>query len=149
MHSLPAACRTGVPDPVVSAATDEGILPECLARDIAGGRAVIPANPRRKHRTLAIGAGCRVKVNVNVGTSGIRCDPDLELRKARAALVNGADTLMDLSTAGDLAAIRGKILSLDAPVGTVPVYEAVRRAGSAVDLEGDLLFRVIREHCRQ
>jgi phosphomethylpyrimidine synthase len=138
-----------MPDPVVSAATDEGIPPECLARDIAGGRAVLPANPRRRHRTLAIGAGCRVKVNVNVGTSGIRCDPDLELRKARAALVNGADTLMDLSTAGDLPAIRGKILSLDAPVGTVPVYEAVRRAGSAVDLEGDLLFRVIREHCRQ
>ena len=129
MHSLPSACRTGVPDPVVSAARDEGIPPECLARDIAGGRAVIPANPRRGHRTLAIGAGCRVKVNVNVGTSGIRCDPDLELRKARAALGNGADTLMDLSTAGNLAAIREGILSLDAPVGTVPVYEAVRRAG--------------------
>jgi phosphomethylpyrimidine synthase len=138
-----------MPDPVVSAARDEGIPPECLARDIAGGRTVIPANPRRRHRIQAIGAGCRVKVNVNVGTSGIRCDPDLELRKARAALGNGADTLMDLSTAGDLAAIRERILSLDAPVGTVPVYEAVRRAGSAVDLDGDLLFRVIREHCRQ
>jgi phosphomethylpyrimidine synthase len=90
-----------------------------------------------------------VKVNVNIGTSGVRCDPGLELEKARAALANGADTLMDLSTAGDLKGIREEILSLDAPVGTVPVYEAVRRAGSAVDLEPDLLFAVIREHCRQ
>src|SRR5512136_229241 len=149
MSSLPALCRTGVPDPVLSAAGEEGIPPEQLARDIARGWAVIPSNPRRRHRMAAIGAGCRVKVNVNVGTSGIRCDPELELEKAKAALANGADTLMDLSTAGDLPAIRERILSLDAPVGTVPVYEAVRRAGSAVDLDGDLLFRVIREHCRQ
>jgi len=149
MHSLPASCRTGVPDIAVSAAREEGTPPECLVRDIARGWAIIPANPRRTHRVMAIGAGCRVKVNVNIGTSGIRCDADLELGKARAALANGADTLMDLSTAGDLKGIRERILSLDAPVGTVPVYEAVRRAGSAVDLEGDLLFRVIREHCRQ
>jgi phosphomethylpyrimidine synthase len=149
MHSLPAACRTGVPEPVVSAAGEEGTTPGCLAGDIARGWAVIPANPRRRHRILAIGAGCRVKVNVNIGTSGVRCDPDLELEKARAALANGADTLMDLSTAGDLKAIRERILALDTPVGTVPIYEAVRRAGSAVDLEADLLFQVIREHCRQ
>jgi phosphomethylpyrimidine synthase len=149
MHSLPAACRTGVPAIVATAARDEGTSPECLAGDIARGWAVIPANPRREHRLSAIGAGCRVKVNVNVGTSGVRCDPELELTKARAALANGADTLMDLSTAGDLAGIRAKILSLDCPVGTVPIYEAVRRAGSAVDVDADLLFRVIREHCRQ
>jgi phosphomethylpyrimidine synthase len=138
-----------VPDIVASAAGAEGISPEHLARDIARGWAVVPANPRRNHRILAIGAGSRVKVNVNIGTSGVRCDGELELAKGRAALANGADTLMDLSTAGDLAAIREGILSLDVPVGTVPVYEAVRRAGSAVDLEPDLLFRVIREHCRQ
>jgi len=149
MHSLPAACRTGIPDPVAAAARDEGIPPECLAGDIARGWAVIPANPRREHRLSAIGAGCRVKVNVNIGTSGVRCDPALEMEKGRAALANGADTLMDLSTAGDLRAIRERILTLDCPVGTVPVYEAVRRAGSAVDVDGDLLFRVIREHCRQ
>jgi phosphomethylpyrimidine synthase len=149
MHSLPVACRTGVPDLVALTAREEGIPPACLAGDISRGWAVIPANPRRRHRILAIGTGCRVKVNVNVGTSGIRCDGELELGKARAALANGADTLMDLSTAGDLKGIREKILALGAPVGTVPVYEAVRRAGSAVDLEADLLFSVIREHCRQ
>jgi phosphomethylpyrimidine synthase len=55
---------------------------------------------------------------------------------------------MDLSTAGDIPALRKNILSLSVPVGTVPVYEAVRRAGSAIDVDADLLFRVIREHCR-
>jgi phosphomethylpyrimidine synthase len=56
---------------------------------------------------------------------------------------------MDLSTGGDLVAIRKKILTLDTTVGTVPVYEAVRRAGNARDVDGDLLFRVIREQCAQ
>jgi phosphomethylpyrimidine synthase len=56
---------------------------------------------------------------------------------------------MDLSTGGDLVAIRRQILKFDTTVGTVPVYEAVRRAGNAGDVTADLLFRVIREHCEQ
>jgi phosphomethylpyrimidine synthase len=123
--------------------------PERFARAVAHGRIVIPANPERKHRACAIGEGCRVKVNVNIGTSGTRCDPALEVKKAKAALANGADALMDLSTGGNLVAIRKKILALGTTVGTVPVYEAVRRAGNAADVDADLLFRVIREHCRQ
>jgi phosphomethylpyrimidine synthase len=103
----------------------------------------------RPHRISAIGNGCRVKVNVNVGTSGERCDPALEKEKAQAAITNGTDTLMDLSTGGDLEIVRKIVLSFDIPVGTVPVYEAVRRAGNAIDLSADLLFTVIREHCRQ
>jgi phosphomethylpyrimidine synthase len=127
----------------------EGIDPAQMARGVATGRIVIPANPKRKHGLCVIGEGCRVKVNVNIGTSGTRCDPALEEKKGRAALKNGADALMDLSTGGDLVAIRKKILKLDTTVGTVPVYEAVRRAGNAADVDADLLFRVIREHCHQ
>jgi phosphomethylpyrimidine synthase len=123
--------------------------PDQLARRIAEGRVVVPKNPAREHGLCAIGEGCTVKVNVNIGTSGSRCDPALEEKKAKAALTNGADALMDLSTGGDLVAIRKKILKLDTTVGTVPVYEAVRRAGNAADVTPDLLFRVIREHCRQ
>lgn len=149
MHTLVRDCLDSVPEPIKKAAIAEGIEAETLASMVARGRVVVPANPRREHHLCAVGEGCRVKVNVNVGTSGVRCDPDLEVRKARAALDNHADTLMDLSTGGDLPAIRKRILELDAPVGTVPIYEAVRRAGSAVDLDADLLFTVIREHCRQ
>jgi phosphomethylpyrimidine synthase len=123
--------------------------PAHFARGIAAGRIVVPANPKRVHRQCAIGEGCQVKINVNIGTSGTRCDPALEEEKAKAALVNGADALMDLSTGGDLVAIRKKILAFDTTVGTVPVYEAVRRAGNAADVDADLLFKVIREHCQQ
>lgn len=123
--------------------------PERMARAVAAGKIAIPHNPVRKHEPCAIGEGCRVKVNVNIGTSGTRCNVPLEVRKAKAAIANGADAIMDLSTGGDLTAIRKKILALKTTVGTVPIYEAVRRAGSAADVDADLLFKVIREHCRQ
>lgn len=148
MQTLIQECLKGVPPLVDSAAREEGINPRNAARAIARGRMVIPSNPVRPHRICAIGEGCRIKVNVNIGTSGELCDESLEMAKAQAALQNGADTLMDLSTGGDLAGMRRKILALDVPVGTVPIYEAVRRAGNAADVDADLLFRVIREHCQ-
>jgi phosphomethylpyrimidine synthase len=149
MASLIRRSARSVPEEVEAAARAEGIGPARMAQGIAAGRIVIPANPKRKHRQCAIGEGCLVKINVNVGTSGIRCDPALEEKKANAALKNGADALMDLSTGGDLIAIRKKILALNTTVGTVPIYEAVRRAGNAADVDADLLFKVIREHCEQ
>ena len=149
MDSLIRRCASGVPPELEVVARAEGIDPARIARGIAAGRIVVPANPKRVHRQCAIGEGCQVKVNVNIGTSGTRCDPALEMVKAQAALDNGADALMDLSTGGDLVAIRKNILTLDTTVGTVPVYEAVRRAGNAGDVDADLLFRVIREHCAQ
>jgi phosphomethylpyrimidine synthase len=148
MQTLIQECVKGVPPLVSSAAREEGISPRTAARSIARGRMVIPANPVRSHRICAIGEGCRIKVNVNIGTSGERCDAPLEMAKAQAALQNGADTLMDLSTGGNLAEMRRKLLELDSPVGTVPIYEAVRRAGNAADVDADLLFKVIREHCK-
>jgi phosphomethylpyrimidine synthase len=149
MDSLICRCARGIPPEVEVIARDEGIDAATASRAVACGRLVIPANPKRQHRLCAIGEGCRVKVNVNIGTSGTRCDPALEEEKAKAALNTGADTLMDLSTGGDLVAIRKKILTLKTTVGTVPIYEAVRRAGNAADVDADLLFRVIRDHCKQ
>jgi len=149
MRTLIQECVAGIPPLVEAAARQEGQNPRDFARAVARGHVVIPANPMRPHRISAIGNGCRVKVNVNVGTSGERCDPALEKEKAQVAITNGTDTLMDLSTGGDLETVRKIVLSFDIPVGTVPVYEAVRRAGNAIDLSADLLFTVIREHCRQ
>jgi phosphomethylpyrimidine synthase len=149
MDLLIRRCQKGLPRELGAVAKAEGMEPAALARGIASGRIVVPKNPVRKHRACAIGEGCTVKINVNIGTSGSRCDPAMEMKKAQAALDNGADALMDLSTGGDLVAIRKKILKLDTTVGTVPVYEAVRRAGNAGDVTADLLFKVIREHCKQ
>jgi len=149
MDSLIRRCSRGIPQELDAVARLEGMDPSRLAHGIATGRIVIPANPKRMHHQCAIGEGCQVKINVNIGTSGTRCDPELETEKAKAALSNGADALMDLSTGGDLVAIRKKILAFDTTVGTVPIYESVRRAGNAADVDADLLFKVIREHCQQ
>ncbi|MGA2912839.1 MAG: phosphomethylpyrimidine synthase ThiC [Methanoregula sp.] len=149
MDSLIRRCASGVPPELEAVARAEGMDPARFARGIEAGRIVVPANLKRVHRKCAIGEGCQVKINVNIGTSGTRCDPALEEEKAKVALSNGADAIMDLSTGGDLVAIRKKILAFDTTIGTVPVYEAVRRAGNARDVDADLLFRVIREHCAQ
>ena len=153
MGTIMRACQTKLPDNLVDTAHAEHMTPERLAARIAAGTVVVPQNILRtdlSNKTPpAIGEGCRVKVNVNIGTSASRCDPELEYKKACAALNNNADAIMDLSTAGDLKAIRASIRSLDTTLGTVPIYEAVRRAGSIADLDADLLFSVIREHCKE
>lgn len=148
MHALLQELRRGIPQRIEILAQAEGIDSGRFTDALLHGRICLPQNPRHRCKPVPIGEGCLVKVNVNIGTSGQCCDHELEMDKARAAIANGADTLMDLSTAGDIPALRKRILSLGVPVGTVPIYEAVRRAGSAVDVDADLLFRVIREHCR-
>jgi phosphomethylpyrimidine synthase len=153
MGTIIRECQTGLPSHLLDTAHAEQMTPERLASRISAGTVVVPQNILRTDTSHvfppAIGEGCRVKVNVNVGTSASRCDPDLEYKKACAAIENGTDAIMDLSTAGDLKAIRASIRSLDSTLGTVPIYEAVRRAGNIADLDADLLFSVIREHCKE
>ena len=132
----------------------EGVPLDKLMRLVASGRVVITRNVRREHvRPTGIGEGLRVKVNANVGTSSDLCDPDLEVEKARIAVHYGADTVMDLSTAGDLNAIRRKIIeAVDVPVGTVPIYqaaiEAAAKKGSIVDMDEDDIFGTIEKHAK-
>ncbi|RLA86989.1 MAG: phosphomethylpyrimidine synthase, partial [Deltaproteobacteria bacterium] len=107
-------------------ALQEGLEPEALMEKVASGRAVIPANVNHRGLTpRGIGEGLRVKVNANIGTSSDQTDLEEELRKLEAALEAGTDTVMDLSTGGDLDQIRRKILErCPLPLGTVPIYQA-------------------------
>ena len=147
--------RRGQPtDEMRAVAEAEGVPLQVLVRRVASGRVVITRNVRREGvRPTGIGEGLRVKVNANVGTSPDLCDPDLEVEKAKVAVRYGADTVMDLSTAGDLDAIRRRILeAVDVPVGTVPIYqaaiEAAARKGSIVDMDEDDIFSTIEKHAR-
>ena len=149
MQTLIGECKRGIPETVYNTAKSEGIDAEKLRRAIASGRAVMPSLRIREHKNCAVGEGLRVKVNVNIGTSGTRCDTYLEIKKARCAIEEGADAVMDLSTGGDLVKIRSEILKFDTVIGTVPIYEAVRRAGNAADVTADILFNTIRDHCKQ
>ncbi len=141
------------PVEVRGASKAEGVEPDRLTRLLRAGRVVIPSNPR--HRNLvhaAIGEGMRVKVNANIGTSKDHVDVDEEIEKMRVASRFGADAVMDLSTGGDLRAIRRRVISeCRLPVGTVPIYEALCRTagkGGVRALGSDDMFKAIEGQAR-
>ena len=144
--------REGTLTPEMNAVADkEGLGPEQVLSGIAAGSIVIPANTN--HKGLApcgIGKGLSTKVNANIGTSSDYGDVNTELEKLRAAEEARSDTVMDLSTGGDINAIRRTIIASTAlPLGTVPLYqagiEAIDKWGSIVEMPVDHLFEVIRE----
>ena len=127
-----------------------------VRRRIASGKIIVIRNLKHKDKglkTVAIGKGLSTKVNVNIGTSTNVVDLDLELRKLRVAMEYGADTVMDLSTGGDLDKIRNILLKeAKIPLGTVPIYQAyiegVKKKGSPLNLDEDDFLRVIEKHLR-
>lgn len=133
-------------------AQDERRDVDFIRSGLAQGTIVIPANRNHKNLTpRGIGTGLRTKVNANIGTSTGLVDVEQEMAKLRAALAAGADAVMDLSTGGDLDAMRRRILAeCPLPVGTVPVYqaavEAKDRHGTIVAMTVDELFDVIERH---
>jgi len=134
----------------------ESVAAEDLGRLVAEGSAVIPANPaHRGLRPRGIGRGLRVKVNANLGTSPAQSDLQTELEKLAVALEAGTDTVMDLSTGGDLDAVRAAILErCPLPLGTVPLYEAVvrtmqQRGKTPADLDPELFFEVVERQAEQ
>lgn len=133
----------------------EGLIPDDLLKLIAGGRVVIPFNPRHSRlKPVGIGHRLRTKVNVNLGTSKDFPRLEAELEKVDIALKYGADTLMDLSTGGDLKKIRTTILGrAPIPLGTVPVYQAaiesIEKRGSILAMTVDDLFGVIEAQARE
>lgn len=146
LESARAGIITGQMEQV---ALDEGFEPEAIRKKVAGGEIVIPSNPNRKGQNIVgIGTGLRTKVNASIGTSSDICDLDLEIRKARVAEHEKADTLMELSTGGDLDAIRKTILdSCGLPVGNVPLYQAFHDAARTYKnpnrLDPEYLFELI------
>jgi phosphomethylpyrimidine synthase len=139
---------------MVRVAQREKIEAEFIRQGVAGGTIVIPANI--KHSNLVpcgIGQGLKTKVNANIGTSSDFGNIDTELEKLRVTIESGADTVMDLSTGGDISAIRRAVIAASPlPVGTVPIYqagiEAIDRHGAIVKMPADDLFAVIEEHAR-
>jgi len=147
--------REGKISPQMSlVAKNEGVEAEVIRRGVAEGTIVIPANINHKNLVPGgIGQGIKTKVNANIGTSSDFGDMDTELEKLKVAADSGADTVMDLSTGGDISAIRRAIIAASTlPIGTVPVYqagiEAITRHGAIVKMTVDELFAAIEEHAR-
>jgi phosphomethylpyrimidine synthase len=135
-------------------AEKEGVETDFIIQGLADGVIIIPANVNHtKLIPCGIGKGLKTKVNANIGTSSDFCDLNTELRKLQTAIDFGADTVMDLSTGGDISAIRRSIVSASTvPVGTVPIYqagiEAIEKHGAIVNMSVDEIFAVIEEHAK-
>lgn len=125
--------------------------PEDVRQQVADGQAVIPSN--HAHESLdpmVIGREFSTKVNANIGNSETTSDRREELRKLHAAVHYGADTVMDLSTGANLDGIRElNVRHSPVPIGTVPIYEAVKRAESPADITHELLLEIIEKQAEQ
>jgi len=155
MTQLEAAKQDRVTREMEIAAKHEGLAAEEIREKIAEGVAVIPKN--RNHdfeKVMAIGQGLKTKINANIGTSGDCPSVEREIQKLEIALTYGTDSVMDLSTGGDLNEARMTILEKSTVmVGTVPIYAvAAKMADKDIPtdrMDGDELLKSIEEQCRQ
>jgi phosphomethylpyrimidine synthase len=154
MTQLEIARKGDISPQMAAVAQAEGLEAEFIRQGVANGTIVVPANI--KHANLApcgIGAGLRTKVNANIGTSSDFGNVNTELEKLCVAVEAGADTVMDLSTGGDIPAIRRVIIAVSSrPIGTVPIYqagiEAIEKHGAIVKMTVDDIFGAIEENAR-
>ncbi len=138
-------------DLIAAIARDEGVDEERLCDGVRAGTIIVMGQPGGPVKPIGIGTGLRTKVNANLGTSGDFPELDDELRKLEVAVATGADAVMDLSTGGDIDAIR-QAIRRECPValGTVPMYQAAGEAqdkyGSFEKMTAESIFGVIERH---
>ncbi|MCY4585964.1 MAG: phosphomethylpyrimidine synthase ThiC [Bryobacterales bacterium] len=130
----------------------ENLPPESIRDEVARGRMIIPANLRHTNlEPMGIGVASKCKVNSNIGNSAVTSEIEQELEKLEYSIKYGADTVMDLSTGGDIPRIRRAIIDHSpVPIGTVPIYEALTRVnGKIEDLSWSVMRDVIAEQAEQ
>jgi len=132
-------------------ATRERLTPELVRDEVARGRMIIPANINHTSlEPMCIGVASSCKINANIGNSATTSNIDGELDKLDYAVKFGADTVMDLSTGGDIPEIRKAIIAKSpVPIGTVPIYEALNRVRRVEDLNIEVMLEVIEEQAEQ
>jgi phosphomethylpyrimidine synthase len=129
----------------------EKLSPELVRSEVARGRMVIPANVRHENlEPMCIGIASTCKVNANIGNSAVVSDIEGELEKLRVSLKYGADTVMDLSTGGDIDAIRKSIIAASpVPIGTVPIYQALQSVKDIKRLKASDLLDMLEHQAQQ
>ena len=132
-------------------ANREKLAPELIRDEVARGRMIIPANLHHHSlEPMAIGVASSCKINANIGNSSTTSNISEELDKLDYAVKFGADTVMDLSTGGDIPRIRQAIIDASPiPIGTVPIYEALNRVRRVEDLNINVMLEVIEEQAEQ
>src|SRR3972149_59677 len=155
MTRIELARQGKITDEMREVALSEGVEAEYIRKELASGTVIITNNVlRRNIAPLAIGKGLRTKINANIGTSQDRLDINEELKKLKVSIEAGADAVMDLSTGGEIEAIRKTILKESSvPIGTVPIYQAAlaaqKKGKSFVELSKDEFFEVIERQAEE
>lgn len=140
---------------LTSLAEEEQLAPQTIVDALEAGTMVLLGNPAHPDlKPLLVGQPTRIKVNANIGTSPLCNCPATEERKIKAALEAGADTVMDLSIAGDLDALRlGMLKACPLPLGTVPLYAVGQQILDAeqdiATMQPDALFDEIAKQAEQ
>ncbi len=128
------------------------ITPEFVRKEVAAGRAIIPANINHPEaEPMIIGKRFLVKINTNIGNSALSSGIDEEIEKAIWSCKWGGDTLMDLSTGDNIHETREWIIrNCPVPMGTVPIYQTLEKVNGRIeDLSWELYRDTLIEQCEQ
>ena len=153
-HKFASSTEAEFADGVIRLKREQmAVTPEMVREEIAAGRAVIPANHHHpESEPMIIGKRFLTKVNANIGASAVSSGFAEEIGKLKMSLRFGADTVMDLSTGlPNLMELRSAILRASpVPIGTVPIYEALDRAGGDANaLSWEVFKEVIEDQAKQ
>src|SRR5207244_2544145 len=146
--------RQGTTTPQMQRVAEREELPvETIRDEVSRGRLIIPVNVNHLAKRLdpmAIGKVSRVKINANIGNSAVESNIDQELEKLHHAVHYGADTVMDLSTGGNIDAIRQAILDASpVPIGTVPIYQLVQDVKDPADVTPRQALDMVEHQAKQ
>jgi phosphomethylpyrimidine synthase len=148
------AARKGIVTPAMEfVARREELDPELIRSEVARGRMVIPANIVHLSKSLqpmCIGVAAKCKINANIGNSAVTGKVEDELEKLRTAVELGSDTVMDLSTGGNIDGIRQAIIDASpVPIGTVPVYQIIQQVKDPKDITPRMLLDMVEHQAKQ
>jgi phosphomethylpyrimidine synthase len=153
MTQLEAARQGVVTEEMKYVGAREDLDPELIRDETARGRLVIPANKvhlQKRLEPMGIGVATRCKINANIGNSAVTGTADDELEKLHTAVHLGADTVMDLSTGGNIDGIRQVLIDASpVPIGTVPVYQAIQLVKEPADLTPQMLLDMVEHQAQQ
>src|SRR5262245_21356393 len=131
----------------------EGLDAELIRDEVARGRMVVPANKvhlTKRLEPMGIGVASKCKINANIGNSAVTGTVGDELEKLHTAVHLGADTVMDLSTGGNIDGIREAIIDASpVPIGTVPIYQVIQNIKDIGDITPRLLLDMVEHQARQ
>jgi phosphomethylpyrimidine synthase len=153
MTQLESARQGIITDEMRFVADREDLDAELIRAEVARGRMVIPANTehlKKKLEPMCIGVASKCKINANIGNSAVTSKIDDELEKLHTAVHLGSDTVMDLSTGGDIDAIRQAIIDASpVPIGTVPIYQIIQNVKDPADITPRMMLDMVEHQAQQ